>query len=515
VPRRTAAAVTAIVGGADIALALLPAREPDRALVLAAASAGELAVPSRIALPLGALLLVAAVQLVRGRRGAVELAVAVLVGLGAADLARGSDVADAALPGMVAAGLWCTRAAFPVLAPWRLGRRGCAAGLLGIAALAAADRVGAAPSALLLAAGGAFLLAIAAAGALVPRLPAPAGGDRERTAALVRAHGADSLSAFKLRRDLQRRFHLGGQAVVGQRAWHGVLLVAGDPVCPPQQLREALCEIRADARSHGLAPALRGASDGCAAAARAVGLRSLYVGDEAFLPTGPMPLTGRAHRSLRKAVNRVARSYTAELHEAGELDERTLAELRAVGASRRAGAPERGFAMASEDIADALLPDALVVLARAAGGEIGGFLHFVPVFGRPQVSLGSMRRDRSTPNGLTDFLVVRSAELLAARGIEELSLNFAVLGRWLRAPTTAGQRCVARVLRIADRWFQIERLGRYNAKFAPRWQPRHLVYEHATSLPRVILAVMAAEGQLPTPPRGPARLPGAWRRAVA
>ena len=124
----------------------------------------------------------------------------------------------------------------------------------------------------------------------------------------------------------------------------------------------------------------------------------------------------------------------------------------------------------------------------------------MPVYGRPVVSLGFMRRDRDTPNGLNDFLVVEAARLLGERGIEEFSLNFAAFGRWLREPANARRaRCSGRLLRVGDRWFQIERLHRFNAKFGPRWQPRYLLFAHPLALPQVALAAMFAEGQLPRP----------------
>ncbi|MGZ6644113.1 MAG: phosphatidylglycerol lysyltransferase domain-containing protein, partial [Solirubrobacteraceae bacterium] len=120
--------------------------------------------------------------------------------------------------------------------------------------------------------------------------------------------------------------------------------------------------------------------------------------------------------------------------------------------------------------------------------------------------LGFMRRDRDTPNGLTDFLVVHAARLLAERGITEFSLNFAAFGRWLRAPSNVLERGLGRLLRVGDRWFQIERLYRFNAKFGPRWQPRYLLFDRPLALPRVALAAMWAEGQLPKP-RPPLRRP--------
>jgi lysyl-tRNA synthetase, class II len=113
--------------------------------------------------------------------------------------------------------------------------------------------------------------------------------------------------------------------------------------------------------------------------------------------------------------------------------------------------------------------------------------------------LGFMRRDRDTPNGLTEFMVVEAARHLGEAGIEEFSLNFAAHGRWLRAPENVAERAMAVLLRIADRWFQVERLLRFNEKFEPRWQPRYLLFEHVCHLPRVALGAMVAEGHLPTP----------------
>jgi hypothetical protein len=66
-------------------------------------------------------------------------------------------------------------------------------------------------------------------------------------------------------------------------------------------------------------------------------------------------------------------------------------------------------------------------------------------------------------------------------------------------PANAADRLFARILRTGDRWFQIERLYRFNAKFLPAWQPRYLVYETITSLPRMALAVLWVEGQAPKP----------------
>ena len=45
-----------------------------------------------------------------------------------------------------------------------------------------------------------------------------------------------------------------------------------------------------------------------------------------------------------------------------------------------------------------------------------------------------MRRDVSTPNGLTEYMIVKAVEQFRERGIAELSLNFAAFSRsWAMA----------------------------------------------------------------------------------
>jgi lysyl-tRNA synthetase class 2 len=109
-----------------------------------------------------------------------------------------------------------------------------------------------------------------------------------------------------------------------------------------------------------------------------------------------------------------------------------------------------------------------------------------------------MRRDRETPNGLTEFMVAKAIGELRGRGIAEVSLNFAAFARFLHSPRGRAQRLLRRALGWASLFFQIESLYRFNAKFFPRWEPRYLMYE-GRSLPRVTLAALWIEGQLPKP----------------
>jgi lysyl-tRNA synthetase, class II len=536
-----AATATAVAGLLNLGCAVAEDLPGRLRAVVSLAPASEIELAHALALPAGLALLGAAWQLGRRRRRALLAAVALLACLGGLDLAKGLDLGDAVVSWGVAVLLWRARAGFWVRHEPVTLRGGVRRALVATSAAAATGAIavalGAAHAVGSLSAGqvphaalelltltggpgfrghfhwlhaglgllGVLTFAYAAAGLLAPLRPRGATGplERRRAAALVRRHGSDTLSAFKLRGDLGHLWSPDGAAMAAFREQSGTLLLAGDPVGPDEALPALLAEVRERGRDHGLVLGCVGASEAFADAAAAIGLHRLYLGDEAIIATGAMDLHGRAAKSLRKAVNRVGRhGFRAELARVGDLDAATAEQLEAIGARWRGGAPERGFSMAHDRLVDELLPDALVVVARDAEGTPRGFLHFVPVYGRPVVSLGFMRRDRDTPNGLTDFLVVESARLLGERGIAEFSLNFAAYGRWLRAPANWLERTLAHIMRVADRWFQVESLLRFNAKFRPRWQPRYLLFERRRSLPRIAWAALRAEGHvtLPAPP---------------
>ena len=541
-PLPQVAALTAgLAGLVNLASAATPNLAWRNHLLLQVEPFEALKLSHAAAIPASMLLLVTAPYLWRRRQGALRLALALLLGLTALDLLKGLDVEAAAGSVGAAVVLWLGRHSFCVRhdpdtlrAALRRVPLLAAASLLlcGLAMWIAAPE-SAGFGTILRATGDALLWqvgpldfhrelghldeAIGFAGLLtlvwcayvlfrplaVPRvLP----GIEVRRAArdVVRRHGSDTLAYFKLRRDQHYLFSPDRQAFLGYRVEAGVLLVSGDPVGPEAAIPSLLRELSLFAETRGLRLAALGAGELIRPLWEQLGLRSMYLGDEAVVETGSFSLEGRAIRKVRQSVTRLEKhGYRAELVRLGQLSDAELAELEAVSVSWRRGDVERGFTMSLDELRREDHGDSLVVLGRDAEGHIGGFLHFAPSYGRAAVSLSLMRRRLDTPNGLMEFLVARGLELLRERGVEEASLNFAAFARFVHAPRGWGERVAGRGLLIADAFFQIERLHRFNAKFFPRWEPRYLMYERVQALPRVGLAALWVEGQLPKP--GPPR----------
>jgi len=55
------------------------------------------------------------------------------------------------------------------------------------------------------------------------------------------------------------------------------------------------------------------------------------------------------------------------------------------------------------------------------------------------------------------------------------------------------------VLIFMSKWFQIESLYKFNAKFCPVWQPRFFVFPSTKDAPRIALAALEAEAFLVWP----------------
>ena len=489
------------------------------------------------AVPASLGLLVTASYLWRRRESALRLAVFLLLALGVLDLFKGLDLEEAAGSFAVAAVLWLGRGSFtvrhdpatlrsalrrvPLLAGGSLLLCGASVWIgapagtsFGTVARETMDALLWQPGPIVFhdelgrldqAVGAPGLLTLLWCAYLLFRpLAAPrALPDADVRAAareLVRRHGDDTLAYFKLRRDEHYLFSQDGRAFLGYRVESGVLLVSGDPVGPADAVPGLLRELSSFAECRGLCLAALGAGERLRPLWEQLGLKGLYLGDEAVVETGSFSLEGRAIRKVRQSDTRLRKlGFSAELRTLAELSPAELAALERVSASWRRGAPERGFTMCLDALRRDDHGDSLVLLGRDRDGRVRGFLHFVPSYGRPVVSLSAMRRDPDTPNGLTEFLVTQSIELLRERGVEDVSLNFAAFARVIHSPRGRAERALGRLLSVADAVFQIERLYRFNAKFFPRWEPRYLMYAHALSLPRVGLAALWAEGQLPKP----------------
>lgn len=323
---------------------------------------------------------------------------------------------------------------------------------------------------------------------------------RDRTAieqarAIVHRYGGDTLAYFALREDKEHFFS--GDSVVAYAVYGGVCLVSPDPIGPPGEREAVWGAFRRFADEHGWTVAVMAAAEEWLPVYRDSGMHDLYVGDEAVVDCRTFRLDGGDRKGLRQAVNRIARNgYTIEFHRPADLSPTLRAGLARIMTESRRGDVERGFSMTLGRAFDPTDHDLLLAVAFGPDGAPAAFCQYVPAPAIEGWSLDLMRRsDAEHPNGVTDFVVVRTLEWMKEQGYHGLGLNFATMRAVIagEAGDSLPQRVERWLLKRMSDSMQIESLWKYNAKFGPKWRPRYAVYDSPEHILPAALAVARAE----------------------
>ncbi len=208
-------------------------------------------------------------------------------------------------------------------------------------------------------------------------------------------------------------------------------------------------------------------------------------------------------RTVRQAYNRVHRAgYTVLIRRHGQVAEAEMAALLRRADHWRGRESERGFSMALGRLGDPGDGGCVMVECRDADGSPRALLSFVP-WGSDGLSLDLMRRDRTSDNGLVEFMVIEPLQRAQEIGVKQVSLNFAMFRSVFERGARLGAGPVLRIWRslltFFSRWWQIESLYRANAKYRPVWEPRFLLFRNPGALPRIGIAGARAEGFLAAP----------------
>ena len=372
---------------------------------------------------------------------------------------------------------------------------------------------------------GVFTLVVTAYLFLRPAEPRGRLGERDSLQIrdlLTRYGDRDSLGYFALRHDKSVIWSPSAKSCIGYRVVSGVMLASGDPIGDPEAWPGAIHAFLDEAARHAWVPAVMGCGElGAEIWCREGDLTALELGDEAIVEVAGFTMQGRAMRNVRQMVARVSRQgYTADVRRVADIGRDEIDRIVTRAGTWRGSPTERGFSMALGRVGDA--EDGRCVVATATeNGVLRALLHFVP-WGSDGLSLDLMRRDRSAQPGVNDFLIVEAIRAAHALGVKRISLNFAVFRAALERGERIGAGPVLRVWRrflvFISRWFQIESLYKFSAKFCPVWVPRFFVFPGTRDAVRVGVAALEAEAFLVWPRlelrrfAHRLRLPGARRR---
>ncbi len=327
--------------------------------------------------------------------------------------------------------------------------------------------------------------------------------ERDRVAALLQSHGDSSVSAFALAPDSDYFFSANGRAVIAYRFESNVLLGIGDPVGPEEEFPALLQSFAQFCSEHDWDFAFFQARPERLSHYKALGWRSIHIGEDPILFPERFSLEGPAMGTVRRAAGKLeeagweTRAYIPGVnplsfaHDPDGIPE----QLRAISAEwmhTRHG-QEKGFCMGRFD--PAWLRSSWVEVAwNPAERRASAFVSWVPIWARRGWALDLTRRRNDAPSGVMDFLIAKSVEAARGRGEAMLSLSLSALANVDEAaPSEPPDKSRAFLMNHLARFYDFEGLFRWKKKFAPEFEDRYLVYPDPLSLPRVALALTRAQ----------------------
>jgi phosphatidylglycerol lysyltransferase len=262
--------------------------------------------------------------------------------------------------------------------------------------------------------------------------------EAERVAELLRTFGASTVSSFALADDSDYFFSPNRRAVIAYRYESDTLLAIGDPIGPPEELPTLLQGFEQFCAERDWQFALFQARPEHLPLYRDLGWRALHVGEDPILWTDRFTLNGAAVAEARRAVRKAETQGLEVRHFHPDHDPFTpaddtdglLEQMRAISNQWLHAHPggEKSFCMGRFE-AHRLGDSWLAVAWNPRASRVEGFVTWVPVWARRGWALDLMRRRLDSAPGAMELLVVRSVEAARERGDAMLSLSLSALAR--------------------------------------------------------------------------------------
>ena len=327
-----------------------------------------------------------------------------------------------------------------------------------------------------------------AAGAARPGTP-----EERRT--LVLRHAENGMSFLTLYPGWEHFHPAAAEGFVAFERHNGSALACGDPICAPGGEESLVKAFAAWCAAERLTPAFVGATPAIAALCRAMGWRTLKIGQEPIFELAGYAPRGNRTKKVRSAANQARKGgVTIECVPVGHYPPSAVAqEMREVQklwqSSRKITA--LAFTLRLEPLT--LAADKIILLAYK-DARLEGFVTCIPIGGRNGYYIEDMMRRPAAPNGVSEMLFLAAVEAARARGATMANLGLAPLRDAARQP--AGHRVIGRALAFAFKrlnlFYKFKPLEHFKAKFGPdAWEDSFLVYRPG-QLPRVALGLLNA-----------------------
>lgn len=313
--------------------------------------------------------------------------------------------------------------------------------------------------------------------------------ERQMARQIVGADTRTSLDFFKLWPDKSYYFSPSHRCFIAYAVAGSVALALGDPVGPEEGIEPTLRGFLAMCGDNEWAAGFHQTLPDFLPLYRSLRLKKLKIGDDAIVSLPEFALDGRSRRVFRSKVRQLESEGMHTVEYPAPVPDEVIARLQQVSDEwlQIPGRRERGFTLGCFD--PAYVRTTPVVAVVDGKGEILAFLNLIAI-NQKEITGDLMRRRTDSPNGIMDYLFLKTFLYAKARGYQRFNLGLAPMaGFQEREEASAEERAIHNFFQQLNFLFSFRGLRHFKAKFATSWEPRYLIYRNILELPRLALAL--------------------------
>ena len=212
--------------------------------------------------------------------------------------------------------------------------------------------------------------------------------------------------------------------------------------------------------------------------------KQLIIGQEGLVDLSEFSLEGGERRSIRNALNKIAKEgYRSRIH-TSPVKDGILQKLKSVSDDwlRDTGRKEIVFSQGMF-IWDELKQQTILTVENEEE-RIIAFLNLVPDYTGGETTYDLIRKTSDAPNGIMDFMLVELFHYARSQNFKYVNLGFAPLSG-LDETRSFPERSMKFAYEKIKTFAHYKGLRDYKDKFATKWQNRYLVYQNDYDLLQV------------------------------
>ncbi|GAB1542169.1 hypothetical protein NUACC21_48430 [Scytonema sp. NUACC21] len=318
--------------------------------------------------------------------------------------------------------------------------------------------------------------------------------ERQQARDIVEKYGRSSLAALTLLSDKSYFFSPSGKSAIAYVPKGRGAIALGDPIGPPEDCKEIITSFQIFCQQNDWHPAFYQTLPDNIDIYKSLGFQVLKIGEEAVVDLHTFTLQGKAGKNLRAAVNKMTKQgYEVKFFQP-PISDGLLRQLKTISDEwlQMVQGSEKKFSLGWFD--EDYLRQCEIAAVQTSHGEIVAFANILSEYQLNEITLDLMRHRKSAENGTMDFLFISMFQHYKEQGYDGFNIGLSALAG---VGETQESRRLEKVLRYLynhlERFYNFQGLHAYKDKFHPRWESRYLIYPGLATLPDIVVALIRAD----------------------